>query len=110
MNDTVWGLRWPGVALNSAYVLPCPQGAIGNVSGELKCLLHLTYIRFISYDTGMAYKFCSSTGDWGPTNVTQCESYTIRHLTQQVRTRKCTMALSGNVLLNVWRYNMGCSS
>ena len=85
MNDTVWGLQWPGTALNSTYVLPCPQGGIEYVSGEMKSLLEVTCIQFLSYDTGKAYRFCSSTGDWGPTNVTQCESYTIRYLAQEVQ-------------------------
>ena len=85
MNDTVWGLQWPGTALNSTYVLPCPQGGINNVSGDLKCLCDLTCIQFLSHDTGMAYRFCSTTGDWGLTNVTLCESYTIRYLAQEVQ-------------------------
>ena len=37
MNDTVWGLQWSGTALNSTCVLPCPQGGINNVSGEMNC-------------------------------------------------------------------------
>ena len=85
MNDTVWGLQWPGTALNSTYALPCPQGGIINVSGDLKCLCDLTCIKFLTHDTGMAYRFCSSTGDWGFTNVTQCESYTIGYLAQKVQ-------------------------
>ena len=37
VNDIVWGLQWPGTALNSTYVLPCPQGGIDYVAGEMKC-------------------------------------------------------------------------
>ena len=87
VNDTVWGLHWPGTTLNSTYVLPCPQGRINNVSGDLKCLHDLICIQFLSHDTGMAYRFCSSTGVWGLTNVTLCESYIIRYLAQEVQER-----------------------
>ena len=83
----MWGLQWPGTALNSTYVLPCPQGGVNNVSGDLKCLHNLTCILFFSHDTGMAYRFCSSTGVWDLTNVTLCESYIIRYLAQEVQER-----------------------
>eukprot|EP00731_Ephydatia_muelleri_P028374 Em0020g18a len=73
VNDTVWGLQWPGTALNSTYVLPCPQGGINNVSG-------------------MAYRFCSTTGDWGLINVTLCESYTIRYLAQEISSPSLNIA------------------
>ena len=84
MNDPVWGLQWPGTALNSTYVLPCPQRGIDYVSGDLKCHHDLTCNQYLSYDTGMAYRFCSITGDWGRTNVTLCESYTIIFFAQEV--------------------------
>ncbi|KAL5499719.1 hypothetical protein EMCRGX_G011178 [Ephydatia muelleri] len=33
---------------------------------------------------GNAYRFCTGIGNWEPTNVTECESYSVRYLAQQI--------------------------
>ena len=35
-------------------------------------------------DIGNTHRLCSDIGDWGPTDVTECESYLVKYLAQQV--------------------------
>lgn len=51
---------------------------------------HLSQIPCCLHDIGSAYRFCSSTGDWGPTIVTECESYLVRYLADQVPCAVCS--------------------
>ena len=46
--------------------------------------IHYKYFSISCNHTGNTSRFCSGTGNWGPTDVTQCESYKYRYLAQQV--------------------------
>ena len=45
---------------------------------------HVPQILFCLNGIGNAYRFCTGIGNWEPTNVTECESYSVRYLAQQV--------------------------
>ncbi|KAL5468809.1 hypothetical protein EMCRGX_G029930 [Ephydatia muelleri] len=81
--DTVWNLQWPRAPLNFTYVQPCPNGGIVQVSGN-------------------THRLCSDIGDWGPTDVTECESYLVKYLAQQVSIPNLDMAQSLEVLKDLF--------
>ena len=45
---------------------------------------HVPQILFCLNGIGNAYRFCTGIGNWEPTNVAECESYSVRYLAQQV--------------------------